>query len=73
MLYARIKSGTCPSYLTAGKEYEVIWCRGKEPDRFFRVFADNGLIAKCLENDCDHLSGGDWELYEKGETNGIQH
>jgi hypothetical protein len=64
MLVARIKSGTCPEYLTVGKEYRVIG-RPNDGD-LFDIKPDFGLEwISCYAPNCPHLSNGSWELYEK--------
>jgi hypothetical protein len=67
MLVAKIKSGTCPEYLTEGKEYEASRIEyGKKPyGRGFTITDDQGDEIYCCEFKSEHLHGGSWELYEK--------
>jgi hypothetical protein len=54
----------CVIGLTQGKKYEITEVSG----RFeivgwgFYINLDFGENIYCLENDCAHLSGADWEL-----------
>lgn len=61
-LYAKIKSGTVPEYLTAGKEYRVTERYG----RFLKLHTKPVVLT--TEFNSGHLSGGDWELIEKPEA-----
>ena len=70
-LYARIKSGTVPPYLTEGKEYKARMSHFKSlpvSGRSFYFKDDEGLENFANENSSQHLSGGDWELIEKPEA-----
>jgi hypothetical protein len=63
MLIAKIKSGTCPNYLTEGKEYPVI--QVLKANIGIEIEDDWGQKTICYVPGCSHLSGGSWELYEK--------
>ena len=52
------------SYLTLGKEYEVIDISGI----FFIIRADNQDNIMGTFNDCHHLNGGSWEIITESHT-----
>lgn len=54
-----IAPDTCRSWLTAGKEYEVIEVDEYRNDLF--IIIDDGLEQIwCLLDHCGHLNGGNW-------------
>jgi hypothetical protein len=59
--YARIKSGTCPDYLTKGKWYEVVEDYGNGGD----IINDKGDKITIDYLQSTHLDGGSWEIKEK--------
>ncbi len=52
------------SYLTAGKEYEVLgaWCGD---DEAFEMVSDSETCGVYLWKDCAHLHGGNWRRIER--------
>ncbi len=52
------------TYLTLGKEYEVI----EESENFFVIRADKYGNILCKFNDCYHLNGGSWEIVTESRT-----
>lgn len=59
----RIKTynGELPSYLTVGKEYDVIHGCGIYLD----ISGDDGCPVFVDINDCGHLNGGSWEVCDE--------
>lgn len=51
------------SYLTKGKEYEVLM--GNKKDNLMYIRDDFGRVTTCLINGCAHLKGGKWTLITK--------
>lgn len=60
----KIKSfnGELPNYLTEGKEY-IVDSLSKTGCMFW-AFSDDGKLDCFLFNECEHLSGGSWEIVE---------
>ena len=60
----RIKTynGELPSYLTAGKFYNVIKKITIDGQSFFNIITDNGNIASVCRHD---LRGGSWEVCDE--------
>jgi len=56
-------------YLTKGKEYEIINCRGF--GNWFDIVNDKGVIINCNFDECPHLNGGNWQIV-KPENSQIQ-
>lgn len=56
----RIKNGSPPSYLTAGKAYEVDPSAGF--DGLYDLVDDTGDTLNIDIEDCAHLNGGSWEV-----------
>ena len=55
------------SYLTEGKEYEVIRAELITDERGYRfkIKDDVGDFINCLENGCLHINGLDWIIKER--------
>lgn len=53
-------NGELPSYLTVGKEYEVV--NGTPP--CLEIIDNYGHVVYILVNGCPHLKGGSWEVVE---------
>lgn len=71
---ARIKSGTFNGdHLTIDKEYKVTSLVGGSPrtGKAFFIVDDLGDPAMCLEYNCAHLMGGEWELIEEPRNKGV--
>ena len=47
------------TYLTKGKEYDVIIEDENDKDGFW-IITDSGQKSYCLWKECAHLSFGDW-------------
>jgi hypothetical protein len=59
----------CSEYFTPGKEYPVIHHRKSATQEIFgyafRVYADTGDLALCLQHQCGHLNDQSWIIKEK--------
>ena len=71
MKQIRIKSGTCPSYLTKGKWYDVI--PALSTNTFFEFINDDGNKQCACRDDSAHLRGGSWEVREVKEESMKEH
>lgn len=49
----------CESYLTAGKEYEIVEWRSSTA---FMIISDYGVSMYCSMKESEHLNGKDWIL-----------
>lgn len=55
-------NGELPSYLTVGKEYEVVYVN--EISRTKYILDDDGDELGLKIDDSFHLNGGSWEIVE---------
>lgn len=46
-------------YLTKGKEYDILGLVG---GGMFTIKSDDDIMLFCLEEECHHLNGLNWEL-----------
>ena len=57
------------SSFTPGKNYQVIglWSTDYNDKKGFRfiIRTDQGRIARCLENECNHIDLGNWIIIER--------
>lgn len=58
----------CNSYLTAGKEYEVVRLWDEWDDKYgygFVIKNDDGDERDCIENECSYLGRLNWIIKER--------
>lgn len=67
----KIKSGKCPENLTVGKVYDATV--SNHEDYLYNIVDDFGKVLLIYLEECDYLSGGEWEIVQQNLNNGYWH